>query len=220
MKRLLLSSKGLRNKALIPILEKLNGKPFSETTLTFVPSAMHFSSSDKHWFFEENNPIAELGLKELQIAELWALPRVLILERFSKADILFFSGGHAPSFLHVLEEKELVEPLKQMLKDKIYFGSSATSQAAGPDLLTSNQEKIDSYNELTGYKPESGLGLVDFYTRAHYKSPKHKQYNKEYVEDLATKTEKKIYAIDDGTAVLVKDTEISVVGGGEYLVLN
>ncbi|MEI4856050.1 Type 1 glutamine amidotransferase-like domain-containing protein, partial [Klebsiella pneumoniae] len=77
------------------------------------------------------------------------------------ADILYFEGGNAPFLLHWLQKTNLDKKLPELIKDKVYVGSSAGS------IITNNTiwAASDYILNLEIKDVPKGLGLVDFYFR-------------------------------------------------------
>ena len=95
-------------------------------------------------------------------------------------------------------------------EDKVYVGSSAGSMVLGKVIV-----KNDKDNK-TGYRCESGLGIVDFSVRPHAYNPDKLHFTKELLLNLGKESSSDFYVIDDESAVVVKDNKVSVVSEGKW----
>ncbi|MFH1263035.1 MAG: dipeptidase PepE [Pseudomonadota bacterium] len=81
----------------------------------------------------------------------------------AKAKAVFVGGGNTYLLLHRLTEAKLLKPLRERVKSGMpYVGSSAGSNIAGPNLLTTNDWNV------VGTTHFEGLGLVPFNINPHY----------------------------------------------------
>lgn len=60
--KLLLTSAGLTNKSIVNALLLLNGKPFEETSMAFIPTAANVEPGDKDWLIDDMMNCKNLGL--------------------------------------------------------------------------------------------------------------------------------------------------------------
>lgn len=218
--KLLLTSNGLSNSSISTALFELVGKLPSETAIAFIPTAMNIGDGDKDWFVEDLMNIKKQGLKCLDVVDISALPIEIWRPRLEAVDVLFFSGGNTSHLMRWIIESGLKELLLEFLKTKVWAGISAGSMVTNPTLALSSNDKKIYYEEVTGYRSDVGLNLVDFYVRPHYNSPYFPKANKEYLENIAKDFEAKIYALDDMCALKIIDGVVEVVSEGDYLELN
>lgn len=217
--KLLLTSNGLSNQSIAKALFELVGKPASETTIVFIPTAMNVTRGSKEWFINDLNNIKKQGYKFIDIVDISALPKDVWLPKIEAGDVLFFSGGHSSHLMRWLKESGLAKLLPELLKTRVYAGISAGSVVTNPTLAPSDTDKKIYYEEKFGYRSEEALHLVDFYTCPHFNSPKHLSARKEHIEPIAKETGKTIYALDDESALKIVDDKIEIITEGEYLKL-
>jgi dipeptidase E len=218
--KFLLTSNGLSNDSIAKALFELVGKAASETSITFIPTAMNVGAGDKEWFIDDLYNLKKQGLKSIDIVDISALPKEIWLPRIEAADVLFFSGGNSFHLMRWLNESGLAELLPELLKTRVYAGISAGSMVTNPTLALSSKDKKIYYEEKFGYNNEKALGFVDFYVRPHFNSPHFPQARKEYLEEVAKDIPDTIYALDDNSALKVIDDKVEIVSEGEYLILN
>jgi dipeptidase E len=137
--KLLLTSDGITNKSIAKALFDLAGKDLSQINFAFIPTAMNAVSGDKKWFAKALFQISELGLKNLDIVDISALPKNIWLPRIEAADVLFFCGGNSTHLMRSLKESGLIDLLPKLLETKIYAGLSAGSTIAAHDLRVASK---------------------------------------------------------------------------------
>lgn len=216
--KLLLTSGGITNDTIKNALAGLVGKPFSKTSLTFIPTAADIEPYDKSWLVEDLYNCKKLGLKQIDIVDISALSKELWEPRLKSADILFFGGGNTFHLMYWINKSSLAKMLKSLLKTRVYAGISAGSMVAGKT-ISSNSKKL-YYEDLFGYQDEKALGFVDFQIRPHLNSPHFPDVQEKALRKLAKGAKEKVYAIDDNMAIKVVDGKVEVVGEGKYLILN
>ena len=104
----------------------------------------------------------------------------------------------------------------ELLKTKVYVGSSAGSMVLGKRLSTEAYEKI--YNEQDTYGVNRYLELVDISIMPHLNSP-HFPNRKETLMDVAGKHTGVIYGLQDDCAIVVNGDNTSTIGS-QPLILN
>ncbi len=215
--KLLLTSDGLANDSISNALFEMVGKPASETTIVFIPTAMNVGRGDKAWFIKDLYNIKKQGFKFIDIVDISALPRKNWQPRIEAGDVLFFSGGNTSHLMYWLKESGLAEMLPELLKTRVYVGVSAGSMVTNPTLALSSDDKKIYYEEEFGYKSEDALNFVDVYIRPHYNSSDFPNAKKEYIKKIAQEKGKIIYALDNQSALKIIDRNIEVITEGEYL---
>ena len=213
--RLLLTSAGIRNKIIKNTLVELLDKKFEECRMVYIPTAANTEEGDKGWLIDDLKRFKDLGLAVIDIVDISALPRETILKRFAQADILTFGGGNTFHLMHWLERQDLRKEIEAMLETKVFIGISAGSMVATKNLILSDSVRL--YDEAKDPVDSlNGLGFVDFHIRPHYNSPDFPGVNKENLLEIAKDIAEPIYAIDDETAIVVRDGKIEVVSEGKW----
>ncbi len=217
--KLLLTSSGLTNESIAKALFDLVGKPASETAIAFVPTSMNIESGDKGWFIDDLLNIKKQGCREVDIVDISALPKKVWLPRLEEADILFFSGGNSPHLMRWLKESGLAELLPKLLLTRVYAGISAGSIVTNPTLALSDEDSKREYEEISGYRSEEALNLVNVYVRPHLNSPEFPHSRKEYLTEVAKGLLQPLYGLDDQSALKIIDGNVEVISEGEYITL-
>ncbi len=218
--KLLLTSNGVCNPTIKKALAELLGKPFSQTSIAFIPTAANVDVGDKSWLIDDLSNIKKLNLKSIDIVDISAVPKEIWLPRLEAADVLFFSGGITPHLMYWMKKSGLANLLPELLKTRVYAGISAGSMVTNPTIALGSKDKKIYYEKWTGYGSEEGLHLVDFYVRPHLNSRFFPDANPAYIAQIAKDIKEKIYALDDNMAVKVDGGKVEVVGEGKYLILN
>jgi dipeptidase E len=219
VRRLFLTSAGVRNATIHHALLDLLGRPIEDCTALCIPTAMYghpyAGPGTDVWEFvagRSEQPMVELGWKSVGLIELTALPTI-DEERWvplvRAADVLLVSGGDALYLCHWMRESGLTELLPQ-LEDTVWFGMSAGSMVTTPRIGT----------EFVGWKPPTGddrtLGLVDFSIFPHLDHESLPENTMAHAETWAAGLDGPAYAIDDETAICVVDGVVEVVSEGHW----
>jgi dipeptidase E len=229
--KLLLTSGGLTNETLCKALEDLVGKPRQEIHMAFIPTAA-FPLEDGHfkkdWLVMDMYRANEFcGV--LDVVSLADLSRDELMKKLEPADVIFVGGGNTFYLSYMMEKSGMFEALPELLRSKVYVGSSAGSMVVSHSLRTSHQaienpQKFydEEYDEL-GPKDKSSAktaGLVDFVIRPHMNSQKFVKIKHDWLKDIVDDVPVPLYALDDECAVLVDGDKIEVVGEGDWKVYD
>lgn len=217
--RLLLTSAGVTNPSIRAALDGLLPKPLEDCTALCIPTAMyghpHAGPGRYVWEFvagRSNNPMVELGWKDVWLMELTALPSIS-RERWvplvEEADVLLVSGGDALYLRHWMDECGLTELLPS-LADTVWMGMSAGSMVMTPRIG----------EDFMGWRPpwgsDAALGLVPFSIFPHLEHPDLPSNTIAAAERWAAGLGNEAYAVDDATAFVVVDGEVQVVSEGQW----
>ena len=217
--KLLLTSNGFVNDSISKALLELAGKPLNELKLAFIPTAANVVKEDKSWLINDLINCKNLSFSFIDIVDISAVPRDVWEPRLNDADVLLFGGGNTFHLMYWIKKSGLGDILPKMLTNKVYVGISAGSMVTAPKLSTSTSVRLYSL-EIGEYKDEKGLGFVNFHIRPHFNSPHFPKLRKELLEEMADELKEPMYAIDDQTAIKVKDSDVEVISEGEYLKFN
>lgn len=217
--KLLLTSGGLTNNAIITSLSNLTQKPFNELNIAFIPTALNLEEGDKWWVIEDLIACKNLGFKSIDIVDISALPKDVWQKRLEEANIILVEGGNTYHLLYWVNKSGLKELLPELLKTRVYIGISAGSMITNPSIILSHSEK--TFAKANGITVgDEGLGLVDFLIDPHINSPYSPELTFEYSEKLSKTVSYPVYAIDDQTAIQVVDNKISVISEGQWKKFN
>lgn len=219
MIKLLLTSGGVTNESIRAELIRMLGKPISESTALFVPTAQWGQpacSPETVWMSTSGNwpgdtDLTQLGWKSVGVLELTALPTIG-RDRWEPwvraADVLLVDGGEAVYLAQWMRDSGLAALLPS-LDDTVWVGVSAGSMALTPRVGPA----------FVDWKPEGGdetLGVVDFSIFPHLDYPGWSSNTTEAAHTWAEGIPSVAYAIDDQTAISVVDGVVQVISEGAW----
>lgn len=227
--KLLLTSSGITNDHIQSALAELLGKPISEASALFVPTAIYaYPQGIQHAWQLIKGP-GELGWKALGVLELTALPSLpqeLWLPQIEAVDAIFVGGGNKFYLSYWMQQSGLSGILPRLIaQGKLYIGASAGSMLVTPG-LNFNRDQLqntgvyfdDEFDESMPSHAGSAetLGLVNFGIRPHLEAGYFPQATVEAAEKWAAKAEYPLYALDDQSALKVVDGNVAVVSQGKW----
>lgn len=212
--KLLLTSGGITNSSLADSLHKLVGKNPNKTKIAYVPIAANAEAGNKDWVIKDFINYWRYGYNYIDIID----PSSADVDwepRLAEADIIALSGGNTFHLLNQLRKTGLGEWLNKNLGEKVYVGGSASSIIATPNIGVARIGVFGDKN-LPGITDLSGLNWVDFEIIPHV--PGWASYKD--CEQYAKTTKNKVYALDDSSAILVKDGKPKVISEGAWKQFN
>lgn len=217
--RLLLTSAGIKNASIRDALERLLGKPISESNALAIPTAGYghpMGTPAGAWRFITGNsttPMCELGWRSLGVLELTALPTIgsdRWVPWVRKTDALLVNGGDAVYLAYWMRQSGLAD-LIPSLTDTVWAGLSAGSMVMTPRV---GEEFVEAKPSITG--DDVTLGVVDFAIFPHVDHPMLTENTMAAAERWAAALDIPAYAIDDDTAITVVDGVVDVVSEGHW----
>lgn len=212
--KMLLTSAGFTNKTIVQALKDLVDKPFSELKLAFIPTAANVELGGKEWLIEDMYRCTQLGLKQVDIVDIAALPREEIIKRLQEADLIFVGGGNTYYLMTCIEKLNLKEFLLELLKTRVYIGLSAGSMIVSK--WWSCDYDAQYYNEPEGPKRYNCLGITDLHIMPHLYPSEFPKVTLKKIEILAKDFDDPLYALDDNSALKYVDGNIEVVSEGTW----
>lgn len=215
--KLLLTSGGFSNNSIRHALVDLLGKPISESTALYIPTAMHAHPNGPTMIArrirgELDTSMCGLGWKSLGILELTTLPSLgdgRLLPLVQETDALLVEGGDSLYLCYWMRQSGLADLLPS-LQEKVYVGLSAGSMVLAPRVG----------EDFVVWKPPTGgdttLGLVDFAIFPHLDHEKMPENSLADAERWAAEIALPAYAIDDQSAIKVIDGVVEVVSEGHW----
>jgi len=215
--KLLLTSAGISNTSIRNALVELLGKPISEASALFVPTAIYGIAGGgdivrRVICGSMGSPFCELGWKSLGVLELTALPDIkqeLWVPMLRETDALLVGGGDCHYLCYWMQQSGLADLLPSLLQKMIYIGLSAGSMIMTRFGTTYGNHTLPA-------ETDKSLGLVDFALHPHLDHecfPKNSLAN---LEKLAATLPMPSYAIDDQTAIKVVDGNVEVISEGHW----
>jgi dipeptidase E len=220
---MLLTAAGIHNEILKSALADLVAGPFADAAVAFLPTASLAVAGDHGWFVEDLNRLRSLGWRELDILDLNGLPGQMVLERLRHADVIYAAGGNHYHLANSIVTSGLTAEIAQIVESKVYVGVSAGSMIFSRNLSERTGEAFGEYDDLRilgGAPVVSPFGLFDWYLKPHLNSPGFPERTLDWFGQAAAKIDFPVYALDDDSAVRVRDSEIDVVSAGQWRLLN
>ena len=139
------------------------------------------------------------------------------ISAIKNANSIAVGGGNTFMLLYTLYKLNLIEPIKEAVANGAkYFGWSAGANIAGKTMMTTNDMPI--------IMPKSfdSLNIFQYQINPHFISGKLAGHNGESREErleefLIANPKETIYALPEGTALLIADNEAQVIGHSEIL---
>ena len=216
--KLLLTSAGIRNRAIQDALVELLGKPIADCDALCIPTALYGhpgAGPRQAWRCisgeETGTPTVAVGWKSVGVLELTALPS-LDAERWvplvGETDVLLVEGGDAAYLAHWVRASGLLDQLPS-LHDTVWVGVSGGSMVLTPRIGT-------DFVSWHGPDGDRTLGIVDFSIFPHLDNPGLPHNTLAAAERWAAQIDGPAYAIDDETAIRVVDGAVDVVSEGHW----
>lgn len=199
--KLLLTSSGIANEKIARALRELTGKEPSAVKVGFVPTAANAEGGNKDWLINDLLRLRDAGYGWIDIIDPSA-SGVDWRSRLTDMDIVFLSGGNTFHLLDQIRQTGLGEWLNEHKDSKVYVGSSAGSIVMTPTIATANGADPN----LEGLENLDALGFVDFDFIPHIPDIPLAR-----AEAYAATASRKLYALDDTSAIKVSDDSIEVV---------
>ena len=139
------------------------------------------------------------------------------ISAIKNASSIAVGGGNTFMLLYTLYKLNLIDPIKEAVANGTkYFGWSAGANIAGKTMMTTNDMPI--------IMPKSfdSLNIFPYQINPHFISGKLAGHNGESREErleefLIANPKDTIYALPEGTALLIADNEAEVIGHSEIL---
>lgn len=214
MSTLFLTSAGLSPEIKNDFLNLLPNKP-ENTNVCFIPTAAD-PEGDK-WFIEKDREqLKETGFKVNEV-DLKEENKESIINKISLCDVIWVCGGNTFYLLDWVRKSGFGQILPELLNQgKIYVGVSAGSIVVGPDIESAGWEGMDVCDEnIVHIEDLKGLGLVSFVVSPHFT-----ENDRKVLEEHVKSVDYPIIALNDMQAVLIKGSEVRLLGSGERVIFG
>lgn len=217
MKAILTSTDLIEVSGGIEMAEKMIGKSRDQINIAVINEASAMEFGDHRFVVGTLRDLADNFGGSIEIIHLLALSRDQILERINAADMLFVMGGSTEWLKIVFDKTGFSEMLPDILKNKLYVGSSAGSMILGHMPSYKNLKKAYGEEELFGV--ERYLDLLDFSILPHLRAVYLKDHSDDWAVDESKTANYPVYTLSDKAAVVVDGNEVSIIGE-DYLELR
>lgn len=216
--KLLLTSSGFTNQDIVSAFETLVGMPAKDISVAVINEAYAVEHSDHTWNIAELVRIRETVGGRVEFVNLLANDIETVRERIEQCDAIFVLGGNTDYLMHVYQKTGFDKLLPDLLKTKVYVGSSAGSMVMCNRISTEAYLKI--YGERGDYGVTRYMSLVDVAIKPHLDSDHFPNNRKEILLEIAKTYPKTIYALSDNTALVVNGNNTYVAGTGYIKIEN
>ena len=222
--RFLLTSAGVTNGSIRAALTDLLGKAIGESAAVCIPTASYglLGGSGSAW--RTLRAFESLGWREFGVLELTALataPEPHWLPALAGADCVIVGDGHAGYLAYWMAEAGMAERLTGLLWDRprtVYLGAGAGSMIVTRGLQRDEEQQPGAPVPAIAVS-DTTLELLDLVVRPHLKGRAGLGETRERVAAAAASFDVPLYAIDDESAVVVRDGVVRVVSEGEWAVV-
>lgn len=199
MKKMILTSCGIRDKNLIKEFKNSFDKPIEKLKVLYIPVAADAEKGDKTWLKKEYNSILELGIQEKNITEYRMDYEINVM----KFDMIYVIGGNSFYLLKKIRETNFDIKIKEAIENGImYVGSSA-----GSIIMGSTTKTALPFDDNNGYLTNfEGLKLFNGIIIPHYG-----EVRKEYIDEQRKIYSDTIYPIEDNHGIIVLNNEIKEI---------
>ena len=208
--KLLLTSAGLSClKIKDAFLELLEKEP-TEAKILFVTTASN-PELNKDYLEVNLQNIKSCNVKNIEFMDFSKETLISITQKLNNCDAIYMEGGNTFYLMYKLKEAGIVDILRDLVitQNKLYIGSSAGSIVATPCIEVASLEPADP-NDV-GLFDFEGLDFVDFEVSPHTFD----LVSLDKVREYFNKNRRKIYALDDKSAIKFTYSGIEVISEGK-----
>lgn len=217
MKAILTSTDLTKVEGGVELAEKMIGKPRSKINVAVINEASAVQFGDQRWVVDSLKNMADSFGGNFEIVHLLALEPAKILERVMAADMLFVLGGNTEWLKIIFDKTGFTKLLPEILRSKLYVGSSAGSMILGHRQSSENMDNF--YGKEPYYGVDKYLDLLDLSFFPHLHGDGHTETARdEFAVNESKSVDHPVFALSDYAAIVVDSDEIKVIGR-DYLKL-
>ena len=208
--KLILASAGFYTAEIVEKCVELVGKPHDEINIAVINEAYAVEHGDHRWVLADLNRIQDNFAGSIEFVNLLALDLETVKARVALADVLFVVGGHTDYLMSVFKKTGFDTLLPQILKDKVYVGSSAGAMIIGNRVSTEAYQHL--YGEANSYGITNYLGLVDVALKPHLNNPLFPNNVEEVLLRLTKDYSGMVYGLPDDAALIIDGDKQYIIG--------
>lgn len=199
--KLLLTSAGLGNKKVLDFFVSILPKTARDCSVLMVAYVQN--DNEQFYINESKKELINLGIKNITFFNL----KENNFELRNNFDVIYVCGGNTFAILNRMRvigiDKFITDSVKN--NDVIYFGVSAGSIIAGPNIEIAGFGSEGDVNEVN-LNDLTGFGLTNISIFPHFK-----EHLKQEVDDFKSKVDYPILALTDEEAVFVNDSQEQII---------
>jgi len=208
MKTLILASSG--NLIAANNVDHFLPKPLTESEILYVTTASK-KVNDTGYVERTRQKMDELNFSFTEY-DIVDKSEEELKKALSSHDIVYVEGGNTFYLLKAVRDTSFEKIVKEAIENGlVYWGVSAGAYIACPSIIMATWS--DRFDRC-GVTDWTAMNLVPFLIKAHY-TPDILDTLKEKSKDLQLS----LRILNDEQAVLVKDGEVQLIGGGDELIL-
>lgn len=209
--KLLLTSAGVTTQAIANKLAALVGN--GNRKVGFITTAANVEPGNKDWYINQIISLQKYGFDYIDFIDPSAAD-VDWKTRLADVGIIFVSGGNTFHLLNQSRTTGFDAWLRQHIERIVYIGVSAGSIIMTPHIGVASIDNGDT--NLAGITDLTGFGFVPFELSPH--TPE--MVSVSAVAAYASTIQHKLYAINDTSALCIKDGRLKIINDGQYWEYN
>lgn len=210
----LLTSAGIKNDSIAQALSEMLGKPLSEASILFIPTAANTEGEDKRWLIGNLNDLEKYNFQSIDMLDVAAVSKDVWQKRFQEKDVICIGGGNEKYLAEVFDQVGMKDFLSSLPDSKVYVGISAGSMVTGKFMSEELYPAIFPEEDF-GKTLRDPMQIHNLCFIPHLNSDFFTHIRKETLENMKEKLPTKTYSTDDDTALRIEVDQITVVGEGE-----
>ncbi len=157
-------------KNVAPMVSRKLKNEQKDKKILFITTAAEGEEGDKQWLEDDRNALQGIGLETIDYT-ITGKKQSDFVKDFQNIQYVFVSGGNTFYLLEKAQESGFINFINEYIqKDNVYFGSSAGSIIAGPDIYpVLRTDTLEKAPNLKGYE---GFGFIDLVILPHWGSDK------------------------------------------------
>ena len=185
----------------------LNLRNKRNLTLTLIPAGSYHA---EEYYREIVDQYAPLGISRVLLFNVDQAFSQAFKRAVLRSDIIHLGGGNTFYFLKHLKKSGMLKELKEWaLEGGVLTGLSAGAIMMTKSIHTAGFPEFDRDDNDENLKNLTGMGLVNFEVFPHYRNSK--RYD-EALQEYSQDKDDPIYALPDGSGIVLTDEELSFVG--------
>jgi dipeptidase E len=210
--KLFLTSAGIQPETKNAFL-KLVGRDPKGMKVAFIPTAANHPLEGKKYVQISKDQLTELGFI-VEDVDIEFFPKKELHTKLESCDVIYINGGNTFYLLDKIRKSGLDLYVKDLLKDKIYFGTSAGSIVACPNIEVCLWDGVDAVDP--NIKDLKAFNLVPFTLFVHYEENQYKNLIEKMKKDYSYK----LICLTNKQAVMVQNENWEIVGEGEKVIFD
>lgn len=214
--KLILCSEGFHTPNTVKACVDLVNKPQDQIKVAVINEGFAVEKNDKRWVLHNLCCVTDNFSGFFDIVDLLALPIDEVESRIEKCDVIFVVGGNTDYLMHVFKKTGFDKLLSQLLKTKVYVGSSAGSMVMGKRPTT--DEYLEAFGKERDFGTTEYLGYVDLVIRPHMDSSEEPKRRLDTLQKTSKGLDYPVYGLRDDAAIVVNGDKLHTIGSAPYII--